>query len=285
MKPADVSRHYDRLDVWYRSLWGDHLHHGLWNRETASREEAALNLLRSVASAMRLERGMKVCDVGCGYGGPARWLTAETGAVVTGVTNSRKQFNSLGAATGPVTPVLADWIENGLPAESFDRVLSLESISHFPNPAAALQEMWRVLKPGGRMVIATWTEQGDLPDWVKWLWLAPIRKAGVMPGLSTGGALRRALPENAQSGASVQHLGDRVGKTWSSGMTAALWQLISDRGLRRDALRHPIQTLRLAVSSLLIWLGYRFDILDYLILTVEKPADGNAVTSSLRERG
>jgi ubiquinone/menaquinone biosynthesis C-methylase UbiE len=41
-----------------------------------------------------------------------------------------------------------------LPSESFDSVISMYAIDHFPNAAQALKEMHRVLKPGGRLVVS-----------------------------------------------------------------------------------------------------------------------------------
>jgi ubiquinone/menaquinone biosynthesis C-methylase UbiE len=47
------------------------------------------------------------------------------------------------------------------PDQSFDAVVSLFALLHFPNPAKALAEMYRVLKPGGRLSIAL----GSRPPW------------------------------------------------------------------------------------------------------------------------
>ena len=43
--PQDVAGHYDELDPFYRRLWGEHIHHGLWvhGRETA--EQAVVQLI------------------------------------------------------------------------------------------------------------------------------------------------------------------------------------------------------------------------------------------------
>lgn len=271
MKSSEVSRHYDRLDVWYRSLWGEHLHHGLWEPGTTDRQEAAFNLLRAVAKAAHLQPGMRVCDVGCGYGGPARWLAAATGLRITAVTNSEKQFAALQGTVGPVEPMLADWMENGLANASFDAVLAIESTPHFPDLRHGLAEMLRVLKPGGLLVMAMWIEGDDLPVWAKWLLLEPIRNAGAMPGLRPESAhLQSLIDQSAEI--SVSRIGSQVKRTWSSGMAVALRALVSDADLRKEALRHPIQAFRLALSSVRIWVAYCLGVLDYAIIRVEKAA-------------
>ena len=74
--PPSVARHYDELDAFYREVWGEHLHHGLWRtgRETAA--EAVRHLVDVVADEARVEAGSRVCDAGSGYGATARRLAA-----------------------------------------------------------------------------------------------------------------------------------------------------------------------------------------------------------------
>lgn len=267
-----VARHYDALDRWYRALWGEHLHHGIWKPDTRDRQEAADALLRAIATAARLSPGMRACDVGCGYGGPARWLTAATGAEILGITNSHTQaVFAREISSGPRVEIrLGDWLTNGLPGESFDAVLAIESLAHFADPAGAIEEMVRVTRPGGRIVIATWMTGENPSAWVnRWL-LDPIRRTGESPGLAGESAYRKWLTDAGAVEVSVERLGSRVRRTWSNAMLSALKALFRDRALLRDALRHPVRTWSLAESAARIWLGYRLGSLDYALFTYER---------------
>src|ERR1700723_2703420 len=76
---ASVAAHYDELDGFYREIWGEHVHHGYWEtgRETAT--EAVVSLIELLADRLRLTSGLRVCDIGCGYGATARYLAAKHG--------------------------------------------------------------------------------------------------------------------------------------------------------------------------------------------------------------
>ncbi|HWZ73262.1 MAG TPA: class I SAM-dependent methyltransferase, partial [Casimicrobiaceae bacterium] len=88
---AAVAQHYDELDPFYRELWGDHVHHGLWITGLENRAQAVENLIGWVARRLELDPGQHVCDVGCGYGATAQWLAEHHGVRVTGLTISAVQ--------------------------------------------------------------------------------------------------------------------------------------------------------------------------------------------------
>src|ERR1700733_1999512 len=85
---AAVAQHYDDLDLFYRELWGDHVHHGLWTTGLENPAQAVENLIACVARRLELDPGQHVCDVGCGYGATAQWLAEHHGVHVTGLTIS-----------------------------------------------------------------------------------------------------------------------------------------------------------------------------------------------------
>lgn len=104
----------------------------------------------------------RMLDVGTGTGIVAREVAKTTGASlqVLGVDLSDGMLdvaNARAAADGvsrQVTFRRMDAEALSLDDHSFDVVTSLFALAHFPNPGSALKEMYRVLRPGGRVVVA-----------------------------------------------------------------------------------------------------------------------------------
>ena len=112
-----------------------------------------------------LKDGMRVADFGCGPGVMTRMLASEVGSSgsVTGIDLHEAQLEQarqLCAMDGLVNTefVAADACVTGLPRNRFDLVYCRFLLLHLVDPASCLQEMWRVLKPGGILVV----EDGDL---------------------------------------------------------------------------------------------------------------------------
>ncbi len=112
-----------------------------------------------------LTKGMNVADFGCGPGATTRTLAVMVGSSgsVTGIDLHSAQVEEaarLCASEGLTNTrfVAADACVTGLPSDHFDLVYSRFLLLHLTNPSACLQEMWRVLKPGGILVV----EDGDL---------------------------------------------------------------------------------------------------------------------------
>jgi hypothetical protein len=57
---AAVAEHYDELDPFYREIWGDHVHHGLWTTGRETPDQAVEALIRRLAGKLALEPGQKV---------------------------------------------------------------------------------------------------------------------------------------------------------------------------------------------------------------------------------
>lgn len=261
-----VAGHYDRLDRFYRQIWGEHLHHGLWTHSSFSPEEAARHLVHEVAADAQIEPGTRVCDVGCGYGAPAR-LWAETyGAEVTGFTVSEAQhvFAQRQPVEGPTPEYrLQDFLANDLPDESVDVVVGIESLTHIHDPSRVFREAARLLRPGGRLVQCAWMAAPDASPWARnWL-LNPICEEGRLWGLPTATDLHRWA---TQAGLTVERLDDvtvLVRRTWTAVLRRFFHALRTDPDVLRMLLNTSEPDRVFARTILRIWVAQRIRALRY----------------------
>src|SRR6266404_3266782 len=127
---AAVAQHYDDLDPFYRELWGDHVHHGLWTTGLEKPAQAVENLIACVARRLELDPGQHVCDVGCGYGATVQWLAEHHGVHVTGLTISAVQAqraSERSTGSSQLRFLWRDWLDNGFETGSFDHIVAIES--------------------------------------------------------------------------------------------------------------------------------------------------------------
>lgn len=117
-------------------------------------------------------RGKKLLEVGCGLGTDLLQF-ARGGAIVTGVDLSstsidlvRKRFALYGL---PVDAQPADAENLPFAEASFDVVYSFGVLHHTPNTQRAIDEVYRVLKPGGACVIMLYHKH-SLHVWLGVLW-------------------------------------------------------------------------------------------------------------------
>jgi tocopherol O-methyltransferase len=265
---TDVASHYDELDVFYREIWGEHLHHGLWETGRESRAEAVEKLTRRVATRAGIRQRSAVCDIGCGYGATSRLLAAELGAQVTGLTVSAAQHAFATSRTTGDNPrfLLRDWMANGLPGGAFDACLSIESSEHMPDKGRFFDECRRVLKPGGKLVICAWlARESPNPAEVRYL-LEPICREGRLPGMGSESDYRSWLQTAGFDLDSFEDVSAQVRRTWRDSTLG----MIGHAASHPRALRFLLSSARNRVFALTvprIWLAYLTGSMRYGILS------------------
>ncbi|NBB74346.1 MAG: methyltransferase domain-containing protein [Bacteroidetes bacterium] len=276
IQSRDVARHYDELDVFYREIWGEHVHHGLWLSGDESPEEAALQLVERVAQAANIHTGDAVCDVGCGYGATARWLATTYQAQATGVTLSPHQHRFAQAqpvsADAPVpTYLVQDWLQTALPPSSFDTVLFIESLAHMKDKLGALRRACRVLRPGGRLAACVWLAAPDASAWERRFLLGPICREGQLPSLPTALAYRRWMAEAGFERVRYDDISTNVQRTWTVVIGRVLRALVRRPHYRRYLLDHAQANRGFALTLLRLWIAFRTGAFRYGLLSARVP--------------
>jgi len=137
-----------------------YLNLGYWDRGAQSLDEAAEHLAMLVAEAAGLTMGDFVLDVGCGFAEHAMlWSSRLSPRGVVGLNLSVEQLQSASQmfpdrARAGLLLLAGDAVCLPFADASFDAVLGVESAFHFRPRTAFLREAARVLRPGGRLVLA-----------------------------------------------------------------------------------------------------------------------------------
>lgn len=149
--------------------WGEHIHLGHYG-SPPQRKDFLTAKADFVHEMVRwggldsLSPGTTVLDVGCGIGGSSRILAQDYGFAVTGVTISPQQVKRAQELT-PAGVTAQFQVDDAMalsyPDASFDVVWSIEAGPHMPDKAVFAQELMRVLKPGGILVVADWNQRDD----------------------------------------------------------------------------------------------------------------------------
>jgi len=177
---------------------------------------------RATRSALNLQAGERVLDLGAGTGVSTEEL-GRTGAVVIGADLSLGMLRAGRRARPEVRLVAADALALPFGDATFDAVTISFALRNVVDPDAALAEMARVTKPGGRLVVCEFSRPT----------VAPLRWAHF------GGALR-VLPVVARRVASnpdaYTYLAESI-RAWpdqkalAARMQAAGWRKVAWRNL------------------------------------------------------
>ncbi|MCT7957906.1 class I SAM-dependent methyltransferase [Laspinema palackyanum] len=147
------------------AAFGRHVHWGYW--EDPKRADGTLpdfanateQLSRKVCDAGNITDGLKILDCGCGFGGTIASLNERfSNLEMVGVNIDERQLERARSQVQPlnhnaISFVCADACQLPFEDNSFDVVLAVECIFHFPSRETFFKEARRVLKPGGYLAI------------------------------------------------------------------------------------------------------------------------------------
>ena len=160
-----IQEFYDASSGLWEQIWGEHMHHGYYGptgNQKKDRRQAQIDLIEELLKWAGVQQAQDILDVGCGIGGSSLYLAEKFNATATGITLSPVQAaraTERATAAGLNTKtrfLVADALSMPFAEASFDLVWALESGEHMPDKTQFLQECYRVLKPGGTLIMVTW---------------------------------------------------------------------------------------------------------------------------------
>ncbi|KAJ5170099.1 uncharacterized protein N7500_002882 [Penicillium coprophilum] len=158
MNAEAIGDHYGLDDEFFLTLLDKRFRfysHCLFQRPDETLEEAAEHKMETMFATLNLKPGMRLLDIGGGWGGVTQYCGAR-GVHVTTLTiapNSARYIQRI--IEGKKLPgqvFLQDFLDHE-PEVPYDHVVSFGVIEHIPNYRRYARKMWDVLKPGGRMYL------------------------------------------------------------------------------------------------------------------------------------
>ncbi|WP_323020405.1 cyclopropane-fatty-acyl-phospholipid synthase family protein [Pararhodobacter sp.] len=187
---ANVAHHYDLSGALYDLFLDEDRQYSCayFKSPGDSLDQAQRQKKAHIAGKLRLEPGMKVLDIGCGWGGMGLTLARDYGAEVLGVTLSEEQLKVARAraeAAGLADRVRFELMDYRAVAGQFDRIVSVGMFEHVgaPNFGTYFTKVEELLKPEGVALIHTigrFTPPGSTNPWIT----RYIFPGGYIPALS-----------------------------------------------------------------------------------------------------
>jgi len=166
-----VNSFYNMVTDIYEFGWGQSFHFAPRHKWESFQASIARHEMW-LAHKLKLEKGKKAIDLGCGVGGPGRTMARFSQASITGLNNNEYQVKRCREITKQqglshlCDYIKGDWMHLPGDDNTFDAAFHVEAIEHSPDRVAAFKEICRTIKPGGYFAGFDWviTDKCDLKN-------------------------------------------------------------------------------------------------------------------------
>lgn len=171
-----TKEYYDSQDAdeFYFTVWGgEDIHIGIYREKGEAISQASKRTVERMAEmANPITPDTHILDIGAGYGGSARYLAGRFSCRVTCLNLSKKENDrnrAMNVQAGLQNQIQVDEGNfEALPYEdsTFDLIWSQDALLHSDKKKKVLEEVYRVLRPGGRFIFTDPMQTDHCPDGV-----------------------------------------------------------------------------------------------------------------------
>jgi SAM-dependent methyltransferase len=143
----------------FNRIWRTKAYGGDFPEEFAHISFLNVSEARRLLGLLAVGDGSVLIDAACGAGGPGLWVAQQSGAsligidpAVAGVAAARQRARAIGLQNRARFEQ-GTFERTGLPTGTAGAVMTVEAFQYAPDKRAALSELFRVLRPGGRLAI------------------------------------------------------------------------------------------------------------------------------------
>lgn len=161
---SDIIEYYETTEHSYYDAWHladvQALHFGYRDAKAKSFKQSLVRMNEKMMELAPVHKGDHVLDAGCGVGGSSIFLALQQDCMVTGITITPKQiarakaFAKEKGVEGKVSFEMMSYDKTNFADNTFDVVWACESICHANDKQKVISEAYRILKPGGRLIVA-----------------------------------------------------------------------------------------------------------------------------------
>ena len=276
----NIQTFYDQSSALWERTWGEHMHHGYYGpngtHHKQDRCQAQIDLMDQLLRWAAVEQATTILDAGCGIGGSSLYLSDRYQAQVTGVTLSPTQAArateraQLAGLSDRAQFLVTDVLNTPFPDGQFDFIWSMESGEHYPDKGQFFQESYRLLKPGGQLLMATWCHRptdslaGSLTE-SEQLHLSWLYQVYHLPYVLAIPDYARLAKQKGFQQLRTADWSEAVAPFWDDVITSAFqWEAIA------GILQAGWPTLRGAIALGLMRWGFQRGLIRYGILTATK---------------
>ena len=196
MDKEAVKKYYSDTQFEYKLIWNwmskatPALHFGYYDSKAINHQQAIVRANEVLAEFGAIKKGARIVDAGCGLGQSSEWLAKNLNAEVTGISIVPKQVHAINKRLHqkPVANVdfkVADYLNMPFEDGTIDIVWAFESVCHAADKSMFYKEAYRVLKPGGKVVMAEYIRTSRPMKPAQENLLQEIFKAWAIPDLDT----------------------------------------------------------------------------------------------------